>query len=158
MPDDNKPLTIEVQGQQEYLRRLLEAGEILDPVAVTVEELNYIHAKKLAHELRGLHSAEKQIRERIANHPLSSADSLARNTDAVAATPATFPKRAAWLLGQLQERKWTVHKLEAHGGPSWKTGRKILEGKPVSQVALEKTVQALSTKKPVVTLQDIPTD
>jgi uncharacterized protein DUF3987 len=44
-----------------------------------------------------------------------------------------YPKRAAWLEAQLASREWSVHDLQAQGGPDWKTTRKILDGLPVIQ-------------------------
>jgi hypothetical protein len=68
-----------------------------------------------------------------------------------------YPRRAEWLRGHLDARKWSVHDLERAGGPSWKTARRILEGANVRETALEKIRQALSTKR-VAPIGAIPMD
>jgi hypothetical protein len=68
------------------------------------------------------------------------------------------PKRAVWLEAELALRAWSVHDLQAQGGPDWKTSRKILNGLSVSRTTLEKTVAALSKKRQKVRFGDIPPD
>jgi hypothetical protein len=63
-------------------------------------------------------------------------------------------KLAQWLDQELKKRAWTAHELEAHNGPSYKTTRKILDGRKVrTRSALEKIARALN-----VPLADIPSD
>jgi hypothetical protein len=66
------------------------------------------------------------------------------------------PRRAVWLEAELAFREWTVHDLQAQGGPDWKTTRKILDGLQVSRVVLKKTAAALSKKGKQVLAKDIP--
>lgn len=51
---------------------------------------------------------------------------------------------AGWLERELNQRGWTVHDLQRHNGPNWKTGRRILNCQKVLRSSLEKTARALS--------------
>jgi len=73
----------------------------------------------------------------------------------VGADKAEFPNRAAWLQRELDTRRWTVHDVERFNGPSYRTVRRMLEGKDVRGTVLEKLAQALS-EKGRVSLGDIP--
>ena len=70
--------------------------------------------------------------------------------------PTAYPKRAAWFQKELAHRGWNVHTLQAHGGPDWKTSRKILDGLSVSRSVLEKAADVLSTNKTQLLFRDIP--
>lgn len=59
---------------------------------------------------------------------------------------------AGWLEGELNTRGWTVHDLQGHNGPNYKTARRILNGERPRRGSLEKIAQALS-----VPLSQIPT-
>ena len=67
-----------------------------------------------------------------------------------------YPKRAAWFQNELALREWSVHTLQAQGGPNWKTSRRILDGLSVTRSVLEKAAAALSTGKRQVHVRDIP--
>ena len=69
---------------------------------------------------------------------------------------APYPKRAAWFQEELALRQWSVHDLQAQGGPDWKTSRKILDGLSVSRGVIEKTASALSKKRRQLLFRDIP--
>jgi hypothetical protein len=87
------------------------------------------------------------------------ADGDAGSAAGRSATPpdtVSYPKRATWLESELALREWSVHDLQAQGGPNWKTSRKILNGLPVSRSVLEKTAAALSKKKGPVLFGGIP--
>lgn len=88
----------------------------------------------------------------------SRASDPPRGSATGAATPLAFPNRAGWLKRELAERRWSVHDLENHGGPNWKTAKRILAGQDVRETALEKTARALSDGTKRVDLTDVPSN
>ena len=93
-------------------------------------------------------------------------------TQALAETPAKsrkaarakrsnmYPQRAAWFKDRLDERKWTLHKLEKKGGPEHRTSQRVLDGKEVQDRVLESITRGLSVDKrfPPVKPEDIRND
>ena len=95
---------------------------------------------------------------RPANPAGKTAESKSRTSGVNAAPPhPAFPNRAAWLRAELDARNWTVHDLATRNGPTWKTGRKILEGQVVRETAVVRTARALSETKRV-SRDDVPND
>jgi len=73
---------------------------------------------------------------------------------------STFPKRAAWLRERLDEREWSKHDLNAQRGPDHKTIQKILNGKQVQGLVIERTVRALNKhpRAARVAISSVPND
>jgi hypothetical protein len=72
-----------------------------------------------------------------------------------------FPNRANWLSQCLKDRAWDKNSLRVRGGPDRKTIQKMLDGEPVSERSIEKTIVALNKKsKPGSELLDrnVPSD
>ncbi len=69
---------------------------------------------------------------------------------------SSFPKRAAWLKDEMRKRgAMTAYGLHKQGGPDAKTIRKILDGKPVRDPALDLIVTGLSNAGQQVKRGDI---
>jgi hypothetical protein len=71
--------------------------------------------------------------------------------------PVALNNRAAWFDGELARRGWSIHDLEAHNGPSWKTSRRVLEGRAVKETVLVKIARAFS-QEARVSRKEIPND
>jgi DNA-binding Xre family transcriptional regulator len=75
------------------------------------------------------------------------------------ATPIPqFPNRVSWLKARLLERGWSNSDPSNHRGPDRKTIERILRGEAVRNDILKKLAEALSTKPPKVSVEDIPQD
>jgi hypothetical protein len=94
---------------------------------------------------------------------VSTANAMADEPVAAVEPPSEeilFVKRAAWFQARLDERKWTVRKLEEKGGPDHRTAKKVLRGEDVQERVLESIACGLSKYKklPPVVKWEIPRD
>jgi len=94
---------------------------------------------------------------------VSGANAMADEPVAAVEPPSEeilFFKRAARFQARLDERKWTVRKLEEKGGPDHRTAKKVLRGEDVQERVLESIARGLSKYKklPPVVKGEIPRD
>ena len=139
-------LIIEAASSQNDKER--DAAKVATPVEGTDSALVHNHgeASEAAHQTRQTAEPAAQGEASLSVSPAPTANGSECDAATKVEPERPFPNRAVWLQARFDEREWTKHDLEKHGGPEHRTIEKILNGFYVHEDSVRKTLRGLKVK------------